>query len=238
MSSFLGHEVTQEFGVRRDKYDKYLGYHAGIDLRYSQGQALEAFVSGVVTAKSWTDGSGWYIKLRASDGSEHVDYHLSRFSGFNVGNQVNKGQVIGYAGNTGDSDGPHRHYGVKVNGQFIDPRVYHGGNMSDAQKVIEQLTEDNEFRKGQLTALKNRAGKAGEWQGEPDTKRVIKYIDDIEWVANKRFDNANDIRDELNLPHRNSNEVDDIVSEIKRLKQNSSSPEVIVLEPGKLYKTP
>ena len=50
-------------------------------------------------------------------------YHLSGFA-VSAGQNVSKGQLIGYSGNTGFSTGPHLHWGLKVNGSYVDPRSY------------------------------------------------------------------------------------------------------------------
>ena len=41
-----------------------------------------------------------------------------------VGQNVRRGQIIGYVGSTGRSSGPHLHYEVKVNGMNVDPLRY------------------------------------------------------------------------------------------------------------------
>ena len=47
-------------------------------------------------------------------------------SGYNVSTdqQVTQGQVIGYSGNTGNSTGPHLHFGIIENNSWIDPLNY------------------------------------------------------------------------------------------------------------------
>ena len=66
---------------------------------------------------------GNYIQLEHGGNMETRYAHLS---GYNVraGQQVKKGDLIGYVGSTGRSTGPHLHYEVRVDGDAVDPRPY------------------------------------------------------------------------------------------------------------------
>ena len=67
-------------------------------------------------------GYGNYVRLRHANGYETAYAHMNGFaSGIEEGVQVSQGQVIGYVGSTGLSTGPHLHYEVLVNGNYVDP---------------------------------------------------------------------------------------------------------------------
>ena len=65
---------------------------------------------------------GNYIRIRHANGYQTAYAHMSRFAaGVAPGVRVRQSQIIGYSGNTGFSTGPHLHYEVLVNNQFVDP---------------------------------------------------------------------------------------------------------------------
>ena len=94
--------------------------HTGIDLASPQGTNIYSWKDGVVTFVGWSGGYGNFIIV------DHGDGTVSRYghcSGFNVsyGQAVQKGEVIGFVGSTGNSTGAHLHFEILVNGEFVDP---------------------------------------------------------------------------------------------------------------------
>lgn len=104
--------------------------HTGIDIAMPEGTELRSVVDGVVT--DVFTGSGFIgkgVEIRGVDGKEYIYGHLSETS-VNIGDEVKFAQFIGESGNTGNSTGPHLHFSVKENGQFIDPEGYASQLMS------------------------------------------------------------------------------------------------------------
>lgn len=99
---------------------RFSGSHPGVDLGLSMGTPVYAAHDGVVqTAQIGYTGYG--INVTISGGRYWTRYaHLQQFV-VSPGQQVQAGQLIGYGDSTGNSTGPHLHFEVKVNGQFIDP---------------------------------------------------------------------------------------------------------------------
>ena len=109
------------FGMRTDPMLKVRKMHYGADFSTQQGTPIYATADGKVsrTRKSNT-GLGWSIKIDHGYGFETVYGHMSRFA-VKPGEQVSRGQIIGYVGNTGKSTAPHLHYEVHINGKAKKP---------------------------------------------------------------------------------------------------------------------
>jgi len=89
--------------------------HNGVDLANSLGSPIIAAASGkVIVAKQggWNGGYGNMIVISHSNGMQTLYGHLNSVK-VNTGEQVNKGDVIGGMGNTGDSSGVHLHFEVR-----------------------------------------------------------------------------------------------------------------------------
>jgi murein DD-endopeptidase MepM/ murein hydrolase activator NlpD len=100
--------ITTPFGKRGSWA---AGYHTGDDYstKGKQGVPVRAAKAGkVVGLGSWGSAYGKHIVLQTTT-IRHGYCHLSRIR-VSVGQNVKKGQVIGYSGNTGNSTGPHLHY--------------------------------------------------------------------------------------------------------------------------------
>lgn len=106
--------ISQRFGENPEDYTRFgLAGHTGLDFAVPTGTPVVAVDGGVVQEAGQLDDFGIYVKLRHPWG-ESVYAHLSRFR-VEHGEAVNKGYVIGYSGNTGNSTGPHLHLGIRVN---------------------------------------------------------------------------------------------------------------------------
>lgn len=111
---------TQKFGGWPEYYKKYnLKGHNGIDLKtkskeFPRGEIpVYAVADGVVAeAKKGKTGYGNFIRLKHNDGSETVYAHLSKIIVKNK-QKIKAGETIGISGNTGDSTGPHLHFGYR-----------------------------------------------------------------------------------------------------------------------------
>lgn len=108
--------LTSKFGEQRSGY-----IHNGIDLAAPVGTLIVSPASGVVTGKNTTTNGGKQLFILHSNGYRTGYAHLSDYV-VNVGQFVNKGQVIAKVGNTGVSTGPHLHFTItNPLGQKIDP---------------------------------------------------------------------------------------------------------------------
>ena len=96
--------------------------HHGVDMAVPVGSPLYAVQNGEIDYKQIESIGGIAIGLKADDGNWYYYAHLSTYApGVAKGTRISGGQVIGYSGNTGVSTGPHLHFGIKQNGNWIDP---------------------------------------------------------------------------------------------------------------------
>lgn len=96
--------------------------HSGIDLAIPENNTLRAIGEGVIDKVFTGEGAiGKGLSIKFDDGSRAIYGHMNEVK-TKVGEHVNAGDVIGLSGNTGNSTGPHLHFGLKdPNGQFVDP---------------------------------------------------------------------------------------------------------------------
>jgi len=112
--------ISSGYGMRRHPILGYRRMHSGIDFRASSGSPIYAVSDGRVEFAGRHGGHGNFVRLRHA-GNMGTGYgHMSRIA-VSAGQNVRRGQVIGYVGSTGLSTGPHLHYEMYRGGQTVDP---------------------------------------------------------------------------------------------------------------------
>ena len=112
--------ISSGFGMRRHPILGYTRMHAGMDFKAQYGTAIVAVSDGRVSAAGRAGGCGIAVRLEHGGGLSTRYCHMSRMA-VNAGQQVRRGQVIGYVGSTGLSTGPHLHYEMYRGGRSINP---------------------------------------------------------------------------------------------------------------------
>ncbi len=112
--------TISSFGLRIHPILHVLKMHEGIDYGCYVGTPVRATADGIVVFSGYDPISGKYIKIEHGYGYTTVYAHLSKRLVVK-GQKVVRGQIIGYSGNTGRSEGPHLHYEVRVYGQHVNP---------------------------------------------------------------------------------------------------------------------
>ncbi len=106
-------------------YGGYDHFHLGVDIASSQGTPIAAAAAGTVIFAGWTDvGYGNMVEIDHGNGLVTIYGHMMTTPSVRTGQQVFRGQLIGYMGTTGNSTGPHLHFGVQYNGSWADPFKY------------------------------------------------------------------------------------------------------------------
>jgi murein DD-endopeptidase MepM/ murein hydrolase activator NlpD len=112
--------LSSAYGNRRDPFTGGSDFHPGLDISSPQGEPVLAPADGVVSSASFSGNYGNLIVLDHGFGIITRYGHLSRFAVMN-GQQVRRGDVIGFVGTTGRSTSPHLHYEILMNGQQTNP---------------------------------------------------------------------------------------------------------------------
>ena len=94
--------------------------HRGVDVVAELGQPVKAAYSGTVVFAGWNGAHGKTVHV-VHDGRWSTRYsHLSTWD-VRAGDTVKKGELIGFAGSTGQSTGPHLHFELLREGEPVDP---------------------------------------------------------------------------------------------------------------------
>ncbi len=115
-----GQAVTSSFGVRRDPLLRTPAMHAGIDFRAAPGTPIRSAGSGTVVRAGWNGGYGRMVEVDHGKGLTTRYAHMSKIS-VKEGEKISTGDIVGEAGSSGRSTGPHLHYEVRKNGDAVDP---------------------------------------------------------------------------------------------------------------------
>ncbi len=113
--------VSSPFGYRNSPITGTRQFHKGIDIAAPHRTPIKAAANGRVVYSSYRSGHGNLLILDHGYGYETQYAHLSSFE-VEQGETIEKGDVIGYVGNTGSSTGPHLHFEIHVNGSPVDPK--------------------------------------------------------------------------------------------------------------------
>lgn len=117
------YRITSPFGMRIHPVYGYEKMHTGVDLAAPKNTPIYASRAGVVVWAGWGNTGGWWVKVDHGDGFATTYLHMTRYT-VKIGDFVEAGQKIGYMGSTGVSTGSHLHFGVMLNGVWVDPLKY------------------------------------------------------------------------------------------------------------------
>ena len=118
-----GAQLTSGYGMRTHPVLGGRRQHAGIDLAAPTGTPIYATADGIIGRADWFSSYGLFISINHGASMETRYAHLSRLA-VAAGDNVKKGDLIGYVGSTGRSTGPHLHYEVRVDGVAVNPIPY------------------------------------------------------------------------------------------------------------------
>lgn len=175
VSPLPGSRLTQAFGPTSFALEppatvdgvRYAHYHDGLDLAAPLGTTVRASAAGTVVAAGRATDGAVIVRIRHAAGSQTLYGHLETGLPVSVGEKVQAGQAIGKVGITGNTTGPHLHFGLfDAAGQAIDPAPWLArGTLPGAAAAV---------RTGSPTPAGGTAGGAGE-SGRATTSALAQF---------------------------------------------------------------
>ncbi len=173
--------ITQPYGCTGFHLEPRRGscahFHGGIDIADSRGTPVRAAAEGVITHVGWDKGvpqrySSWLVIIDHGGGIQSLYFHLRdrELIGIERGKLVRRGQIIGLMDTTGMSTGPHLHFSIRRDGNYVNPREYIDGlprrSKPRGSTAINDATCAN-FGAGMGAWNGGLAARATEFDGEP-----------------------------------------------------------------------
>ncbi|MDA3954368.1 MAG: M23 family metallopeptidase [Bacteroidales bacterium] len=115
--------ISSPYGKRIDPFTGRISMHDGIDFAARMGTPIYATADGKVKYARYIGGYGYTIKINHDFGYSTIFGHMSKMKA-KKGQNVKRGDLIGYIGNTGRSTGPHLHYEIRYNKRPVNPSKY------------------------------------------------------------------------------------------------------------------
>lgn len=113
-------KLTSKFGNRRDPFSRRIQFHQGIDIANSRGTNIISSGKGIVMFSGYKSGYGRTIIVDHGNKYKTLYAHCNKLL-VNVGDKVDKGQLIAKMGSTGRSTGNHLHFEIQENNKTINP---------------------------------------------------------------------------------------------------------------------
>ena len=138
--------MASGYGWRTDPFTKTRRKHKGMDFSAPTGTPIYATSDGkVIRVDGRAAGYGKHIRIDHGFGYVTLYAHLSKYN-VRRGQEVKRGDVIGFVGNTGRSVAPHLHYEIRKDGVAINPiNFYYGDlNTEEFNALLEAANRENQ----------------------------------------------------------------------------------------------
>lgn len=138
--------MASGYGYRTDPFTKVRKFHFGMDFSAPRGTPVYATGDGVVVrADNRSTGYGNHIRIDHGYGYMSLYGHLYKYN-VKANQKVKRGDLIGFVGSTGRSEGPHLHYEVFKDGERINPMNFYYGNLTAEEYalLLQKATLENQ----------------------------------------------------------------------------------------------
>ncbi len=137
--------ITSQFGMRTHPITGVYKLHTGVDIGAPMGATFIAANDGIVTYAGWNNAYGNMVIIDHGGGITTLYGHGSEIL-VQVGQTVYQGTPVLKVGSTGYSTGPHAHFEVRINGEYVQPLDYitsYANNNNNQTEQINAKTENN-----------------------------------------------------------------------------------------------
>ncbi|MGC1633488.1 MAG: M23 family metallopeptidase [Gelidibacter sp.] len=138
--------MASGYGYRTDPFTKAKKFHYGMDFTAPRGTPVYATGDGtVVRADNSSSGYGNHIRIDHGYGYVSLYGHLYKYN-VRVNQKVKRGDLIGFVGSTGRSQGPHVHYEIFKDDERINPMNFYYGHLSaeEYSVLLERASLENQ----------------------------------------------------------------------------------------------
>ena len=138
--------IASGYGIRTDPFDKSRKMHSGMDFSAPRNTPVYAASNGIISrADNRAIGYGKHIRINHGFGYLTLYAHLNSYNVVR-GQNVKKGDIIGFVGNTGRSKGVHLHYEVHKDGKKVNPVNYFYSNLSPEEfdEILKISSQENQ----------------------------------------------------------------------------------------------
>ncbi|MCK5638415.1 MAG: M23 family metallopeptidase [Flavobacteriaceae bacterium] len=138
--------MASGYGWRSDPFTKARKMHKGMDFTSPKGTPIYATGNGkVIRADNRASGFGKHIRIDHGFGYITLYAHLSKYN-VKKGQNVKRGDLIGYVGSTGRSKAPHLHYEVHYNKNAVNPINFYYGDLSpeEFKEMLKMASQEGQ----------------------------------------------------------------------------------------------
>jgi murein DD-endopeptidase MepM/ murein hydrolase activator NlpD len=115
--------LLSRFGEREDPFSGEGSLHAGVDISAGMGTPVHAAADGIVARAEFGRGYGRLVIVDHGHGMQTWYAHLSQYEVV-PGQEIRRGEILGYSGASGRVTSPHLHFEVRVGGNPVNPYPY------------------------------------------------------------------------------------------------------------------
>lgn len=142
--------IVSGFGMRHHPVLEVRKMHSGVDFLLRRGTPVVATGNGVVEDATQNPAYGTHVDIRHPEAGYVTRYaHLSETTdGLRPGRQIERGDTLGYSGNSGRTSGPHLHYEVRTaDDEALDPTRFFAPDMTpEAYHELQERTQHADSR--------------------------------------------------------------------------------------------